>query len=158
VACVLGLREISARDPDWPVPPGQGQGPGGEQSAVSREELIALERAVKKFHADSLRLLLVQRPERRDPDEVQRALDGLAIHKRRFREAAERLAALGTVEPKRAEKERTAALDYFRLRARLMESIERHLKEQRGWNAKNELQQETAEAQVRWYDSSQKER
>jgi rhomboid protease GluP len=90
------------------------------------------------FYQNDARPLLDQRPERRDPEAVERALVSLSEQRDALQGVAEALAQSGPYHSAVAEEARQVGLNYVRARARLLEQAERSLHEGDKWTAEDE--------------------
>src|SRR5205823_5077839 len=124
------LKTRSDRDPSWKP----------AINRVDQETLVdlghqlgKLEKSQHALNESHLEELLGRHPNRRDPQLLREALDELPDLIERFRDAGDRLDRMGPLRSEQAEKQRTAALDYFRKRADLLELIQRYLKDKMNW-------------------------
>jgi hypothetical protein len=113
------------------------------------------------FYQNNARPLLDQRPERRDPEAVERALSSLAEQCDALKSLEKALAQTGPYRSTVAEEARQAGLNYVRARARLLELAERCLREGDRWTADGEKtlkeqNDELAKARREWEDRLQK--
>jgi membrane associated rhomboid family serine protease len=99
------------------------------------------------FYQNNARPLLDQRPERRDPEAVERALSSLAEQGTSLNGLVQALARTGPYRGEVAEEARQAGLHYVRTNASLLELAERCLREGDKWTANDEkaLKEQTAE-------------
>jgi membrane associated rhomboid family serine protease len=147
VACVVGLRQVSMRDPHWAEAREKRQ---KKTLEGLREDLAELYEETRRFQPNSVNPLLEARAERRDAAEVQKVTEELSALIARHEQAAERLADLPAFEDARLEEFRSTGQRYFSLRARFMKRMVACLRAKVDWKGGDDQEDEVAEAQKRW--------
>jgi membrane associated rhomboid family serine protease len=90
------------------------------------------------FYQNNVRPLLDQRPERRDPEALERGLSSLDEQGQALHDLEKTLAQTGPYRDAEVEEARQAGLAYVRARARLLELADRCLREGEQWTAEEE--------------------
>lgn len=146
VACLMGLRHVSERDPDWPAVRARPQ----NNLAITTHELHKIDDALQEFEESHLVGLLLQHPDRRDEAKVRQARAALPGHIDRCRDAVERLRDMGPLPAEQSEAQRQAALRFFGQMTGLLELARQHLEENRKWRTHPEWFERVAEIREPW--------
>ncbi len=147
IVCVLGLKEMAARDPLW-----QGKMEDTERDRMRQlaPPIQETDREILRFSRDTLRPLLIGiLPERRDEDGVKAALDRLPAQIRRAMEAEDQLSNTSSFATPAFEEYRLAGREYFRHWAAYLSRVQACLTGKKEWDS-NKEEELLARAQQRW--------
>jgi hypothetical protein len=145
VACVLGLRQVSVRDPAWHELLVHVE---AERLAHLQKGTAALYEAGLNLRKQLRPLLEDTHPKRRDADEVSAAVDRLSELARGYQETSEEMAREKPFQTPAFEEFRQAGREYFRLRAAYLARVQTTLEKKAPWEEGDNT--ELIDAQQRW--------